>query len=434
MFRHPIKWAGFAAGLALLLAPTAAYASGDGPTPPPGKCVVTKDVVACSGPSGVRSQFIAPATLPGRTLRLAQWVGVSIPFTTGTVHAGRGDQLVIPWIADNHQELVLSAGATSGTISTVLSFVAGPGRVAAYTLPAGVGGGMLSPVIMTNDSAEAVVLPTTGGPVDTVDAVTVACATFCGPPGHLQAPITHRYPPIPPVRLSRGVTWLAAATPFGPAGTPVTASANRPVLAAGSKTAHGPWATAATAQPGQYLWALQPANPVGLTIRTRTTFPLNNSYGGLGNDPVRTQYPGATVPLGVGQLAIQAKPAQAGTWAPVTITAHYDGHRWARARIRVTAYGDPPQLKQAYVTTNAQGVATDQVRSTHPGPVTIKAVAIGPVTAAARTRMTIRPFPWWLLLLLLLLLLALLYEWSRRNRQNRRARQRAALDSSPQGV
>jgi hypothetical protein len=128
-------------------------------------------------------------------------------------------------------------------------------------------------------------------------------------------------------------------------------------------------------------------------------------------------------------VALSAPPAaRPDQWIPVTIHVLRDGHPVAHARVRVTAFGDPPQVLHRYVTTNAQGIAHDQVRGPVPGAIQVVA-SLGSQTAQATVHLqAAHPFSWWwLLLLLLLLLLTTAFEWHRRNR---RARQRAVLDSS----
>jgi hypothetical protein len=148
----------------------------------------------------------------------------------------------------------------------------------------------------------------------------------------------------------------------------------------------------------------------------------------------------AALPSGLTDPPMQAPPSQAAIhphvaprirahrWVPVHIDVALNGKPRGHARVAVQALGDPPQARQATLIANAQGVATDWVWATGPGPIRVVA-STAAVHAAARVTgrvppatKAVTPPPWWLLLLLLLVLARMVL--IERRRRHRRARGR----------
>ena len=366
-----------------------------------------------------------------------------------TVSVSGPARLSVPWLVQDVARRTFTLAGTGSqaetmTATTTLTYGPGVSGVSRWTLPPATTATVTPPAsdptgaasTTTTTVAAAVVLVPTGplgGPATLTVSAPVGLV-FSGPnTAGATLSGTHAVT-LPAVNPAGGLHLggVQVIPAIGPAALATSVTANQPVLAAGTTTQHSAWSATARIPVGGYLWVRQPARPVGLTIQYRCQQDLTLTgdtpapgcglaFGG-GLPGVTGSGAGVTAPASTAAIRLHVAPRIAAhRWVPIHVQVRLNGRPWTHAQVAVKALGDPPQVRQAVVTTNAQGIATDWVRATAPGPVTVIA-STAPVLAVARAQVLVpsTATPGWLLLLLLLLLLALLGVLVERRRRRRR--------------
>ena len=194
-------------------------------------------------------------------------------------------------------------------------------------------------------------------------------------------------------------------------------SANKAVFA---RSQRGPWVRAMAVPAGGSYWFRTPAQAGGLNVEVASGG--NGSFEGLPTGSTVALAMSLPKPAPVRLAMSAAAHARAGQWVPITVHAIQNG-RAAKGEVTLAVHGPHgAQLRTSHVVLK-DGVAHDAVESTAAGVVVVSA-QMGPAESAAHIALRQAPartehtsaHPWWIFMLLVLLAVA---AWLLRRRFHR---------------